>query len=79
MKTGAEGRDEPEYELLDSGVFDDKRYFDVLVEYGKEGEDNILIQYHGHQPGAGACGYLPVTHPVVPQHLELGLSSQADG
>ena len=29
------GRDEPEYELLDTGVFDDDRYFDVFVEYAK--------------------------------------------
>ena len=27
--------DEPEYELLDTGVFDDDRYFDVFVEYAK--------------------------------------------
>jgi hypothetical protein len=28
------GADEPEYELLDTGVFDEDRYFDVVVEYG---------------------------------------------
>ena len=34
-------RDEPEYELLDTGIFDEDRYFDVFVEYGKDGpEDN---------------------------------------
>ena len=31
------GRDEPEFELLDTGVFDDDRYFDVVVEYAKAG------------------------------------------
>ena len=30
-------REEMEYELLDTGVFDDNRYFDVFVEYAKEG------------------------------------------
>ena len=29
------GRDEPEFELLDTGVFDEDRYFDVFVEYAK--------------------------------------------
>ena len=38
------GRDEPEYELLDTGVFDQDRYFDVLVEYAKAGPDDLLIQ-----------------------------------
>jgi len=31
------GRSEPEFELLDTGVFDGGRYFDVLVEYAKAG------------------------------------------
>ncbi|HZN56037.1 MAG TPA: hypothetical protein VFB67_12035 [Candidatus Polarisedimenticolaceae bacterium] len=35
---------EPEYELLDTGVFDDDRYFDVFVEYAKAGADDILIR-----------------------------------
>jgi hypothetical protein len=38
------GRDEPEYELLDTGVFDGERYFDVLVEYAKNGPNDLLIQ-----------------------------------
>src|SRR5206468_11129149 len=33
----------PEYELLDTGVFDEDRYWDVLVEYAKAGIDDILI------------------------------------
>jgi len=37
-------RQEFEYELLDTGVFDGGRYFDVFVEYAKEGPDDILIQ-----------------------------------
>ena len=34
----------PEFELLDTGVFDDDRYFDVLVEYAKAAPDDILIR-----------------------------------
>lgn len=37
-------RDEYEYELLDTGVFDDDRYFDVLVEYAKAAADDILMR-----------------------------------
>ncbi|PSF34503.1 glucosidase [Aphanothece hegewaldii CCALA 016] len=37
-------RQELEYELLDTGVFDDNRYFDVFVEYAKESPEDILIK-----------------------------------
>ncbi|MEA3274051.1 MAG: glucosidase [Pseudomonadota bacterium] len=37
-------RDQPEYELLDTGVLDEDRYFDVLVEYAKAELDDILMQ-----------------------------------
>jgi hypothetical protein len=38
------GRGQPEYELLDTGVFDDNRYFDVFVEYAKGDVEDILIR-----------------------------------
>ncbi|NUQ61058.1 MAG: glucosidase [Pirellulales bacterium] len=38
------GRHEPEFELVDTGVFDEDRYFDVLAEYAKASPDNILIR-----------------------------------
>src|SRR5213596_2085150 len=37
-------RNDMEYELLDTGVFNEDRYFDVFVEYAKEGPEDILIQ-----------------------------------
>ena len=37
-------RDEMEYELLDTGVFDQDRYFDVFAEYAKGGPEDILVQ-----------------------------------
>src|SRR5262245_10779134 len=36
-------RQELEYELLDTGVFDQDRYFDVFVEYAKAGPEDLLI------------------------------------
>src|SRR6201986_1745026 len=37
-------RDDFEYELLDTGVFDSDRYFDVFVEYAKADAEDILIR-----------------------------------
>jgi len=37
-------KDQPEFELADTGVFDDNRYFDVQVEYAKADSDDILIR-----------------------------------
>jgi hypothetical protein len=44
-------RTEFEYELLDTGVFDENRYFDVFVEYAKESPEDILIQISVHNRG----------------------------
>ncbi len=40
----ARGLNELEYELLDTGVFDDNKYFDVFTEYAKEDDEDILIK-----------------------------------
>jgi hypothetical protein len=45
-------RDEMEYELLDTGVFDDDRYFDVFVEYAKASADDVLIKISIHNRGS---------------------------
>src|SRR5262245_14383386 len=44
-------RDEFEYELLDTDVFDDDRYFDVVVEYAKASPEDILIRLTVHNRG----------------------------
>jgi hypothetical protein len=38
------GKTDPEFELLDTGVFEDNRYFDVFVEYAKAAPEDILIR-----------------------------------
>ena len=45
------GRGKPEYELLDTGVFDQDRYFDVFVEYAKASPEDMLIQITVHNRG----------------------------
>ena len=48
-------RDEMEYELLDTGVFKDDRYFDVFVEYAKDGADDILVKITAFNRGPEAA------------------------
>ena len=49
------GPNDPEFELLDCGVFDDDRYFDVFVEYAKADVDDILLQITAHNRGPDAA------------------------
>ncbi len=44
-------REEFEYELLDTGIFDADRYFDVFVEYAKGDPEDILIKISVHNRG----------------------------
>ena len=45
----------PEYELMDTGVFDDSRYFDVFVEYAKAAPDDICIRITVANRGSDAA------------------------
>jgi hypothetical protein len=48
-------RNEMEYELLDTGVFNDDRYFDVFVEYAKGGAEDILVKITANNRGPEAA------------------------
>jgi hypothetical protein len=48
-------REQPEFELLDAGVFDDDRYFDVLVEYAKASPNDVLIRVTVDNPAPEAA------------------------
>jgi hypothetical protein len=43
-ENGRRGKDQPEYELRDTGIFDEDRYFDVQVEYAKAAAEDIVIR-----------------------------------
>ena len=60
-----------EYELLDTGVFDQDRYFDVFVEYAKESPEDILIQITRPQPRSGAGRVARPADALVPQPVVL--------
>jgi len=49
------GRNEPEFELTDTGVFNDNRYFDVFAEYAKNSPDDILIRITATNRGPEAA------------------------
>ncbi len=56
VRTNAKrSRTEGEYELLDTGVFSDNRYFDVEVEYAKSSPDDILCRTTIHNRGTQAA------------------------
>jgi len=48
-------REELEYELLDTGVFDDDRYFDIFAEYAKNDPEDLLIRITVHNRGPEAA------------------------
>ena len=54
-------RNDMEYELLDTGIFNDDRYFDVFVEYAKNTPEDILIQISvcNRGPEAASIHVLP--------------------
>jgi hypothetical protein len=52
---GRRSREEFEYELLDTGVFEDDRYFDVFLEYAKDGPTDILVRVSVYNRGPEAA------------------------
>ena len=48
-------KDDPEYELLDTGVFDESRYFDVAVEYAKLDADDLFVRIRVDNRGPAAA------------------------
>jgi hypothetical protein len=56
------GRQSPEYELIDTGVFDGDRYFDVVVEYAKADAEDVLMRVTvtNHGPEDAPLDVLPM-------------------
>jgi hypothetical protein len=50
-ETRRRSRRDPEFELVDTGVFEGNRYFDVFVEYAKGGPEDLLIKITAHNRG----------------------------
>ncbi len=79
-------RNDLEYELLDTGVFDGDRYFDVFVEYAKNGPEDILVRITASNRGPDAgrstsfrrCGSGTTGRPGSPNRTGP-LASRASG
>ena len=65
------GRSDMEYELLDTGVFNEDRYFDVFVEYAKQTPTDILIQISLCNRGPDAGPGSRAADALVPQYLDM--------
>ena len=54
-ENGRRGRDQPEYELIDTGIFNENRYFDIFIEYAKAGPEDLLIRVRATNRGPEAA------------------------
>jgi hypothetical protein len=79
-------RQEPEYELLDTGILDENRYFDIFAEYAKVDADDILIRISvaNRGPEAAVLHLLPTlwfrnTWSWDPKERRPALRRAADG
>lgn len=60
-ENGRRTRQQEEYELLDTGIFNEDKYFDIFIEYAKAGTDDILIKItvHNRSTESAALHVLP--------------------
>ncbi len=65
-------RHDREFELIDSGIFDESRYFDIQIEYAKVAPDDILIRLRATNRGPETVASISVTDRVVPKHVGVG-------
>ncbi len=55
IETMRRNRSHPEFEILDTGIFDKDEYFDVFIEYAKADENDVLIKITAHNRSAVAA------------------------
>jgi hypothetical protein len=56
------GKLDPEFELMDTGIFNENRYFDVFIEYAKADADDMLIKLTIHNRGSEAASLNVLPH-----------------
>ena len=67
----------PEFELMDTGVFSDNRYFDVSVEYAKSAPEDILVRITVTNHGPERAEIASASHRVVPEYVVMGKRERA--
>ena len=88
-ENGRRGHDDDEYELVDTGVFHEGRYFDVFIEYAKVDPEDMLIvvTVHNRGPEAARLDLMPTLwfrnrwswkddapRPIITSHEDAGAS-----
>ena len=71
-RTAAAANANSNIELIDTGVFDEDRYFDVFVEYAKAAPEDILIRIEAINRGPAAAPTSSTANDLVSQHLVVG-------
>ncbi|MBU2527049.1 MAG: glucosidase [Bacteroidetes bacterium] len=66
-------KQETEFELLDTGVFDNQKYFDVFTEYAKADEEDILIKISVHNRANAAAKICVLPNLWFTNHWQFGL------
>ena len=73
------GRTDPEYELLDTGVFDEGRYWEITADYAKSTPEDILIRVRVRNAGTpcepATIDHRPAADTLVPEHLVVGATT----
>ena len=65
-------RNDPEFELTDTGIFDGDRYLDVTVEYAKASRKRHPHPHRSGQSRIGGGARARAAHALVPQHVVVG-------
>jgi len=70
------GRQDPEFELLDTGVFAEDRYWDITVDHAKATPEDLCVRVAGAQRWSGGGDPARASPPLVPQHVVVGLGGR---
>ena len=67
------GKLDPEFELVDTGIFDENKYFDVFIDYAKADTDDMLIKVTVHNRAQENASISRPATGLASQHMGLGL------
>ncbi|MSR62122.1 MAG: glucosidase [Planctomycetes bacterium] len=79
QENGKRAKTEPEYELADTGAFDEGRYFDVQVEYAKRSPEDILVRVTVSNRGPGEAELVLLPTLWFRNHWSWGRASEEHG
>ena len=66
-------RSQPEFELSDTGIFNENRYFDIFIEYAKCEEKDILVKITAFNRGPEDAEIKYYSADLVQEYLVVGV------